>query len=673
MLAACYYSFRSSYSIVRLKLIIDKYFTLNKVIAFFFSFIAIFFITTNTQAQADSIVTVSVNANLVNDSTYLLKGKITIANGWHIYGKNADGLTAPSFQFALETVKAKEAPKYSIQPTKQKDILFTEAFVFLSTFDLVQPIQINGFQPDSLKGILLANVAKGDQFYTLEIPFAAPLALGQKSKGFQMLLPATATTPSAAACGDPAHDTAQSSGLAVFILGFLGGLIALITPCVFPMIPVTVSYFTKRSKTRKQGIKNGLFYGLSILLIYILASVPFHIMGNVQPEIFNSISTNATLNIIFFVIFIFFAISFFGYFEISLPSSIANVADSKSSLGSLGGIFFMAITLAIVSFSCTGPILGTLLVGSLQGGAWALTQGMAGFGLALALPFSLFAIFPQWLQGLPKSGGWLDTVKKILAFLELALAFKFLSNADLVQHWGLLKREVFLGLWALISLGLALYLFGKIRLPHDVKGAPIATARKLLGVVAVFFSAYLIYGIAPKNAGALKLLSGFPPPTHYSILNAEDAHNTLKANVTNDYAKALVLSKEQNKPILIDFTGWACVNCRKMEENVWSDPAVAAFIKENFILLSLYVDDRALLPAEKRFTYTSKSGQQKEITSEGDLWATFQAENFNQVTQPLYVVLSPEQNLLSNPVGYTPDIQAYLNWLKCSVSKGSPK
>jgi thiol:disulfide interchange protein DsbD len=333
------------------------------------------------------------------------------------------------------------------------------------------------------------------------------------------------------------------------------------------MIPVTVSFFTKRSKTRKQGIKNGLFYGLSIFLIYVLASLPFHIVGNLQPEIFNSISTSPVLNIIFFIIFIFFSISFFGYFEITLPSGIANKADSKSGLGSLGGIFFMAITLAIVSFSCTGPILGTLLVGSLQGGAWALTFGMAGFGFALALPFTLFAIFPQWLQSLPKSGGWLDTVKKVLAFLELALAFKFLSNADLVQHWGLLKREVFLGLWALISIGLALYLLGVLLLPHDNKGAKISIGRKLGGVLAIVFSVVLIAGIFPTNAYSLKFLSGFPPPSTYSILaKPTDDNRGVHANVVNDYTKALALAKEQNKPILIDFTGWACVNCRKMEE-----------------------------------------------------------------------------------------------------------
>jgi thiol:disulfide interchange protein DsbD len=435
------------------------------------------------------------------------------------------------------------------------------------------------------------------------------------------------------------------------------------------MIPVTVSFFTKRSKTKKQGIVNGLLYGLSIFLVYVLASVPFHVVGNVQPEIFNSISTNPWLNIIFFIIFIVFSISFFGFFEISLPSGIANKADSKSGLGSIGGIFFMAITLAIVSFSCTGPILGTLLVGSLQGGAWALTQGMAGFGVALALPFTLFAIFPQWLQSLPKSGGWLDTVKKILAFLELALAFKFLSNADLVEHWGLLKREVFLGIWALISIGLALYLLGILLLPHDVKGAKIAVTRKVLALGAFVFAGFLLVGIAPQNAKYINFLSGFPPPTHYSLFkNKKDQHG-LQANVMNDYAQAVQLSKQQNKPILIDFTGWACVNCRKMEENVWTNPAVMSFIQNNFILVSLYVDDKAMLPIDKRFTYTSKSGQAKDINSVGDLWATFQAENFSQVTQPLYVVMSPDEKLLSNPVGYTPNASEYLAWLQCSVNK----
>ena len=620
--------------------------------------------------QAQSPVTIKAKAALVNDSTYTVKANIDIKEGWHVYGANPDGLNAPELSSKIETAKFQNKAVFSINPIEEKDILFTKAFVFNKSFELTQNIIISGFQPDSLQLIMLLNVAKADSFLSLEIPFSVALANGKKVAGFQILLPTTSTNAPSDACGSASATTnSSSSPWELLLLGFLGGLIALITPCVFPMIPVTVSFFTKRSKTRKQGIKNGLLYGLSIFLIYVLASLPFHVVGNVQPEIFNSISTNPWLNIIFFIIFIFFSISFFGFFEISLPSGIANKADSKSGLGSLAGIFFMAITLAIGSFSCTGPILGTLLVGSLQGGAWALTYGMAGFGLALALPFTLFAIFPQWLQSLPKSGGWLDTVKKVLAFLELALAFKFLSNADLVQHWGLLKREVFLGIWALISIALALYLIGKLLLPHDVKGEKISGGRKLGAVLAFAFGIILIVGMAPKNTYLLKFLSGFPPPTHYSLFTNTAEQAGLHANVVNDYEKAVQLSKQQNKPLLIDFTGWACVNCRKMEENVWTDPEVMSFIQNNFILVSLYVDDKALLPVEKRFTYTTAAGAKKEITSVGDLWATFQAENFNQSSQPLYVVMSPDQKLLSNPVGYTPNAKEYLNWLQCSASK----
>ena len=640
---------------------------MNKILVFF-AFLFACLTTVTTQAQ--SPVKAIAKAVLVNDSTYTIKANIEIKEGWHVYGANPDGLNAPELSSKIETAKFQNKPSFSIKPSEEKDILFTKAFVFNKPFELTQNIIIGGFQPDSLQLIMVLNVAKADSFLSLEIPLSVALVNGKKVAGFQILLPAGATEAPSDACGAATATTSSSSSpWELLLLGFLGGLIALITPCVFPMIPVTVSFFTKRSKTRKQGIKNGLLYGVSIFLIYVLASLPFHIVGNVQPEIFNSISTNPWLNIIFFIIFIFFSISFFGFFEISLPSGIANKADSKSGLGSLAGIFFMAITLAIVSFSCTGPILGTLLVGSLQGGAWALTYGMAGFGLALALPFSLFAIFPQWLQSLPKSGGWLDTVKKVLAFLELALAFKFLSNADLVQHWGLLKREVFLGIWAIISIALALYLIGKLLLPHDVKGEKISSGRKIGAVLAFAFGIILIVGMAPKNTYLLKFLSGFPPPTHYSVFSDKNETHGLQANVVNDYEKALQLSKQENKPILIDFTGWACVNCRKMEENVWTDPAVMSFIQNNFILVSLYVDDKALLHVDKRFTYTTKTGDKKEITSVGDLWATFQAENFNQSSQPLYVVMSPDQKLLSNPVGYTPNATEYLNWLQCSASK----
>ena len=654
---------------------------MNKILSFLSAVVLLLTVQSTAMAQTDSLVKVTATAKPLNDSMYTLQYHLQVKEGWKVYGTTppndthdldpAPMTTQPSVMLKLETAKRIGSTSYSAKAIKQKDILFNNAFVFPNKLEATDTIIIKGYQPDSLKIILDVQIAKGTEFYEKEIPVSIFLVNGKKTTSTQVLLPESATTPPAGACGEAAHDSKKSSLWTVFILGFLGGLIALITPCVFPMIPVTVSFFTKRSKTRKQGIKNGLLYGLSIFLIYVLASVPFHLLGNVQPEIFNSISTNPVLNLIFFVIFIFFSISFFGYFEITLPSGIANKADSKSGLGSLGGIFFMAITLAIVSFSCTGPILGTLLVGSLQGGAWALTLGMAGFGIALALPFTLFAIFPQWLHSLPKSGGWLDTVKKILAFLELALAFKFLSNADLVQHWGLLKREVFLGIWAIISIGLALYLRGFLLLPHDVKGAKISRVRKAFGDLVVVFALVLIAGIFPKNAYLLKFLSGFPPPSSYSLLaKPNDDNRGVHANMVNDFQKALALAKEQHKPILIDFTGWACVNCRKMEENVWTDPAVSTYIKDNFILVSLYVDDKELLPVDKRFKYKSKAGTEKDINSIGDLWATFQAENFNQVTQPLYVAISPEQNLLSNPVGYTPDVQSYLQWLQCSVSKG---
>jgi len=634
------------------------------------TFTALFLTFSQLQAQADSIAKATVQISAKNDSTYAIQVSVNVQAGWKVYDANAEGVEAPSLKYTLETAVAVNKPTYSKDPELQKDALFGNAKSFSGNFDIKEEFIIHGFQPDSLKGVVVMSVGKESSFYVIELPISMPLANGQKGSQFNILLPESARNAPENACGETTTSTNADSGAwGVFFLGFLGGLIALVTPCVFPMIPVTVSFFTKRSKTRKQGIQNGLIYGLSIFLIYVLASVPFHIVGNVQPEIFNSISTNAWLNIAFFAIFIFFSISFFGYFEISLPSGIANKADAKSGLGSLGGIFFMAITLAIVSFSCTGPILGTLLVGSLQGGAWALTQGMAGFGLALALPFTLFAIFPQWLQSLPKSGGWLDTVKKVLAFVELALAFKFLSNADLVQHWGLLKREVFIGIWILISLGLTAYLFGFLLLPHDVKGQKIALGRKLLGGLSFIFALYLGAGLMPQNANNLKLLSGFPPPTHYSLFANDSSSHGLKANVVNDYTKALAMAKAQQKPILIDFTGWACVNCRKMEEQVWTDPAVQKFIQENFILLSLYVDDRANLPVAERFVYTTQGGQQKQINTVADLWATFETENFNQSSQPLYVVLSPDQVLQSNPIGYTPDIQQYLEWLQCSAKK----
>ena len=447
----------------------------------------------------------------------------------------------------------------------------------------------------------------------------------------------------------------------IFILGFLGGLIALLTPCVFPMIPLTVSFFTKQSKNKKKGISNAVLYGFFIILIYFLLSLPFHLMDSLDPEILNTISTNVWLNVIFFIIFIFFAGSFFGFYELTLPSSWGNKADTVSGSGGLIGIFFMALTLAIVSFSCTGPILGSLLVGSLtaDGGATQLSAGMVGFGAALALPFTLFALFPSWLNSLPKSGGWLNTVKVVLGFLEVALALKFLSNADLVEHWGILKREVFIGIWILVFAGLALYLFGKIKFPHDSPNAKLSKPRIGLGVITTAFTVYLISGLFFNTS--LKALSGFPPPHFYSLFETK-SDCPLGLNCFKDFDEGLAYAKENNKPIMLDFTGWACVNCRKMEENVWSVPEVYNEL-DKYVIISLYVDDKAALPKNQQFEFKRANGQIKNINTIGEKWATFQTVNFQTASQPFYVLMSPNLELLNHPEKYT-DKTTYLNWLK---------
>ncbi|MGB0949919.1 MAG: protein-disulfide reductase DsbD family protein, partial [Marinirhabdus sp.] len=407
-----------------------------------------------------------------------------------------------------------------------------------------------------------------------------------------------------------------------------------------------------------------------------LLSLPFHLLDSLAPEILNNISTNVTLNVIFFLIFLAFAFSFFGYYEITLPSSWSSKMDNKAtSVGGIVGIFFMALTLAIVSFSCTGPILGSLLGGSLtsDGGAVQLTFGMGGFGLALALPFALFALFPNWLNGLPKSGGWLNTVKVVLGFAELALAFKFLSNADLVEHWGILKREVFIIIWILCALGMALYLFGVLRFPHDgprKKRPPVGNIA--VGVASFAFMLYLVPGLTNSSYANLKLLSGFAPPLFYSLYD-KGTGAPLGLTAYKDFDEGLAVAKASGKPIMIDFTGWACVNCRKMEEHVWSRDDIFATINEEYVLISLYVDDRRDLEQTEQFNYSRPQGGTKKIKTVGDKWATFQTLNFKNNSQPYYVLMAPNLNLLNKPIGYTPDANEYLFWLKQGVENFKKK
>lgn len=454
------------------------------------------------------------------------------------------------------------------------------------------------------------------------------------------------------------------------LLGFLGGLIALLTPCVFPMIPLTVSFFTKGSKDKAKGRRDAIIYGFFILLIFVLLSVPFHLIDGIAGNIFNEISTSVWLNIAFFLIFLFFAGSFFGYYDITLPSSIANKSSKAEEAGGLIGIFFMALTLVIVSFSCTGPILGSLLGSAVTGSSnvpMLLTFALAGFGLAWAIVFGLLALFPQALQSLPKSGGWMNTVKVVLGFIELGLALKFLSKADLVSKTFLLKRELFIVLWIIITIGLVLYLFGLIRFPHDDKKPKISLTRKLFGVAGIGFLIYLIQGLFPSERPKLQMLSGILPPINVSYFHKE-GDGILGMHPSHDYFEAVQLAQKENKPILIDFTGYGCENCRKMEEFIWSEPDILPILQNDVVLASLYVDDKEELPADQQTKIDMGGGQMKKIKTIGDRWSMFQQVNFNNNSQPHYVLVTPEGEVINTPVsGYMPK-EDFKKFLECGVN-----
>jgi thiol:disulfide interchange protein DsbD len=526
------------------------------------------------------------------------------------------------------------------------------------------PISINGKVPAKLQGKLSYFYGNNEAYNPESIDFNVEMEGGVETTTI-IKIPSIDIKNPTSPCGD--EGTSDKSIFTIFLLGLVGGLIALLTPCVFPMIPVTVSYFTNKSHNKKRGKTNAILYGLFIFLIYVLITIPFHLANDtISPEIFNNISTNIWLNLLFFVVFVVFAISFFGFFEIGLPSSFANKAHSKSGHGNIGGIFFMAGTLAIVSFSCTGPILGTLLVGVADQGAWPLTAGAAGFGIALGLPFALFAMFPNWLKSLPKSGGWMTNVKVVLGFIELALAVKFLSNADLVKQWGILKREIFIGLWVIISFLTVLYLLGKIKFPHSGPIKKISFTRIFFIFFFTAIGIYLIPGLTNSKSANLKLISGFPPPLCYSVykhpVNCAEKYEPIK-----DYNRALERAKTENKPVLIDFTGWACVNCRRMEEKVWTNRIVDSLMRNEFVVVSLYVDERRQLPLTEQTIYKTSTGQEKSIITVGDKWATFQTENFGATSQPQYAIISADQIALTKTKYYTPDADKFIEWLECGI------
>lgn len=477
--------------------------------------------------------------------------------------------------------------------------------------------------------------------------------------------------------------------LGLFIAGFLGGLLALLTPCVFPMIPMTVSFFTKQSKTKAAGIRNAFIYSISIIVIYITLGLGVTLIFG--ADAMNNLATNVWFNLAFFVLLVVFAVSFLGAFEITLPSGFVNKMDAKSDKGGLVGIFFMAFTLGLVSFSCTGPIIGTLLVQAAATGALAGPFfGMLGFSLALALPFGLFAAFPGWLNSLPKSGGWLNSVKVVLGFLELALAMKFLSNADLVVQAGILTREIFIVIWIVIFALLGAYLMGWFKLSHDSDIKHVSVARLMIAILAFSFTIYLVPGLwgAP-----LKLISGFPPPDFYSEspegfggrknmeISGSEKHADLPEHAHrgpngipafDDYYLALAYAKTVNKPLMLDFTGWACVNCRKMEGQVWSDSDVKRKLSEDFVLVSLYVDDKKNLPANLQ-TEVVWNGSNRKLGSVGSRWAYLQNTKYQSSTQPQYWIIDSDENHYSDSTSYDPDIEKYIQWLDKGLEKFKAK
>lgn len=656
------------------------------------------------KAQIYNPIKWKTNVEKISDTEYELQAKASIESGWHLYSQQvSDGGPIPThFSFVksadyqlVDNVKEEKGktindPVFKMQiKFFEKETTFRQRVKILSS----KPFKINAevefmvcndenclppssdelefnISPSAKATTLVETVVKEEnKTLTLE-PVNSSNEKVSKDVSAKMVETPKETVKKT-------HRKTESRSLwTIFILSFFSGFAALLTPCVFPMIPMTVSFFTKQSKTKSQGIRKAIFYGISIITIYIfLGAIVTWVFG---ADSLNALSTNVWFNLIFFVLLLFFAFSFLGAFEIMLPNSWANKVDSQADKGGIVGILFMALALAIVSFSCTGPIVGTLLVEAASRGGIAPFVGMFGFSLALALPFTLFAAFPGWLNSLPKSGGWLNSVKVFLGFLEMALAFKFLSNADLVLqlHW--LEREVFLAIWIAIFGTLAFYLFGKIQLPHDSPVSNISVGRLGLGVLVIAFTIYLIPGIwgAP-----LKMISGFPPPMHYSeIPNGLNRSNTAEITASlpegaefgphniiafTDYDLGMKYAKKIGKPVMIDFTGHACVNCRKMEDNVWSDEKVQKILKGDLVLISLYVDDKRELNPSEQITSKLTGKKLKYI---GQKWSEFQTLTYKTNAQPFYVLVNYQGETLNETSSYNPDIEEYLNWLEKGVS-----
>ncbi|WP_396155071.1 cytochrome c biogenesis protein CcdA [Flavobacterium macrobrachii] len=660
---------------------------MKKLLFSLFTFLAF----ANGFSQIINPVKWSSKIEKLSDTEFNLVMEGKIEDEWHVYSQftPADGPIPAEFKFKdakgnFELIgKTKESP-YKKQ---YNDVFEVDEYYFEKKVTFTQKVKITNPKLTSIKASIDYQVCKEvcinqDYTFTFALPKIevattdAPVVTTDTAKA-DTTKSAKEETKKVVETTPSSEPKEEEKGLwTIFFLAFLGGFAALLMPCIFPMIPMTVSFFTKQSKSKAEGVRNAIIYGLSIIVIYvILGSLITAIFG---AEALNELSTSVWFNLIFFLLLVVFALSFLGAFEIVLPSSWATKIDSQADKGGILGIVFMALALAVVSFSCTGPIVGTLLVESASKGGIAPIVGMFGFSLAIALPFMLFAMFPGWLNSMPKSGGWLNTVKVSLGFLELAFAFKFLSNADLVlqKHW--LERELFIAIWIAIFGAWALYLFGKYMLPHDYERADkIGVGRLIMAVLVTTFTFYMIPGLwgAP-----LKILSGLTPPINYAESvsgfgnNAgnktdlpENAHLGPHGIIAfEDYEHGLAYAKQVNKPVLLDFTGDACANCRKMEDNVWSDASILPILKEKVVLISLYCDRKIELPKEQQ--YVSKTTG-KEVVTIGNKWTDFQITRYKSNSQPLYVILDTNGNDLSKPIAFTFDKQEYLTWLKDGISK----
>ncbi len=649
----------------------------------------------------------SYTSEKINDKEVNLLITAKIEKGWHVYSQFIEegGPIPTSFKFnpsgAYKLIgKVSESPRAISAFDKNFDMQIAwhkDQVVFKQRVSINEPVS-------SISGTLEFMVCNDERCLPpAEVEFQIPLAKTASataagpvadqdqpslSTGIDTALQDTssqAIISPASAIPQPLKNKPSGSFWGIFIAGFIGGLAAFFMPCIYPMIPLTVSFFTKKSGSRAKGIRSALIYGISIIIIYVALGLLITLIFGASA--LNEAASSATFNLLFFVALIIFGISFLGAFEITLPSSLVNKMDEKSNQGGFIGLFFMAFTLALVSFSCTGPIIGTLLVDAVSKGSYlGPAIGMLGFSMALAIPFTLFAIFPSWLKEMPKSGGWLNTVKVSLGFLEIALAFKFLSNVDLAYHWNILNRDVFLVIWIILFAFWGFYLLGKIRLSHDSEINFLSLPRLFFAMLILGFSLYMVPGLwgAP-----LKAISAWLPPQPtqdfdlYTFRNSASGSQETKGKKYSslfhaphgldafyDYEEGLAYAKTVNKPVLIDFTGWSCTNCRKMEASVWADKEVLKKLKEDFVLISLYVDDKTELEDSEKYT-SAFSG--KKIKSIGQKWGDFQASKFGTNSQPYYVVADHEGNVLVPPQAFNLDINNYINFLKSGKDAFSRK